>query len=98
MSRTQLTAALKCTYLEDDYKSDPWGVAISLLFDVCEVLTVRGDDVPNAYEYRPGCPGVSLGDGWHINLMMEANVEDLTHFGNVLHRIVTREESRGNSY
>jgi hypothetical protein len=38
-------------------RGDPWGSVMVELFDVCEHLTARGDEVPAEWEFRPGAGG-----------------------------------------
>lgn len=80
---------------ESDIASDPWGVALSRLFDVAEELHFnRHLACPNHWEFQPGL-GMSQD---HDDLLRDFDDGALMHFGDLLHRIVKICEAKGLSY
>lgn len=97
----------------DDYKYDPWGTAMSHAFPIAEVLYRLDENVPDAWEYRPGASVVrgeaptydeasGFGDReailWADVESGAVNVADLVTWGNVLVRYASVADAAGRSY
>ncbi len=72
---------------------DKWSCVIGALFDVAETLYAWGEEVPAAWEFRPGAGEVEVSE-W----LEDFDVDTLEDFGNVLNRWASLLQSRGDSY
>ncbi len=88
---------------------DAWGSVMGFLFPIAELLYVEGEDVPSAWQFR-AAPSLTKGmvqddpsDSFRYYLCQDYlsghfTLEDLTTFGNVLHRYSTNLRSAGKDY
>lgn len=61
--------------LMDDHAYDPWGVAASWAFAICDLAHVRGTDIPDEWEYSPGSSGPAC-DGPIDDELAALNLDD----------------------
>jgi hypothetical protein len=102
---------LREMYRSDDYKRDPWGTAIQLLFAVCDVLsTIDPEAIEDRWEFRhgqhldPSLQEMADSDDYPTCELApyvisdQVNAEDLRRFGNVLSRLADIAKAHGHSY
>jgi len=88
---------------------DAWGSVMGFLFPIAELLYVEGETVPSAWQFRPSplLNRDSFTDderdtmGFYLSqdyLSGHFTLEDLTTFGNVLHRYSTNLRAAGKDY
>jgi len=78
---------------------DPWGSAMSALFDIAEELDRRGDEVPAEWEYRPGALGPGAPDTYFAQAVLPLyDASDMRAFGSVLARYTDNLRAAGMSY
>jgi hypothetical protein len=70
---------------------DAWGSALSVLGDVCDVLSAHSGDIPASAGYSPGLRGPAL-EGYHAVMFDEmyddgiVSIGDLEYWARVLDR------------
>ena len=83
----------------NDFAGDPWGTAMSAMFDVCEHMTVRGLDVPTEFGYRPSILGVRINEESEFyELISTATDSDLLRMGLFLNKLLDIVKSKGLDY
>ena len=90
---------IKDLYKETHDSGDPWGSAISAFFDVATELWWRGDDIPDAWQFRPGA--VTDPRNLESYLYPDLSVvdsDDLLQFGKTLERYTRNLDRTGKSY
>jgi len=95
MDKTELIEEFK---LAEDWRYDPWGSAMGVLFDLAEYLYVR-DMVPEAWEFRPGAGKIvpEVESYWYP-LFSASDPATLIEFGNILNRYTAKLRSAGQDY
>lgn len=90
---------LKSIFREDFDQGDKWGSAIIALFSVANEISWRGRDTPPSWQYQPSIAYDSREpDSPLYDVCKEAKLEDLIHFGNILHRYTRNLDRLGESY
>jgi len=85
--------------LRGDYSCDKWGHVMSVWFEVCDHLTVRGEYCPTHWEYRPGAFGAHLDkESYWYSMLKKCSVRQLLIIGNFLERLSRFLNRAGLSY
>lgn len=96
----------------EDWAHDPWGVALNLAFDICEVIDAAEGRTPSRWDYHRGASQVpSLetlaadeGDSYGAQFLAQAvldgdiTTDDLIYAGDVLNRYTRLLDAAGRSY
>jgi len=82
--------------LATDWRYDPWGSAMAVLFDLAEYLYMQ-DTVPEAWGFRPGA-GEIVPEGYWLPIFNASDPAMLIEFGNVLNRYTDKLRSAGKNY
>lgn len=86
------------TWANDDFDShDPWGWAMSWLFDIAAELDTRGESVPEELQYRAGPFGSEVSED-RAEGLAQFGVDSLTLAARVLHRYARLCERAGKAY
>lgn len=82
-----------------DYKYDPWGEALSALFECVGRMNKRGIDIPNEWNYRPGMgsDGTDKENYWY-SLFGRCGNKQLAAIGSFLFRYTNLLQRCGKSY
>lgn len=73
-----------------DRHGDPYGSAMSVLFDIAAELNIR-DEVPASWLYRPSPMGDDREpDSYWYDLTCNAGTQELIDFGNILSRYIDK--------
>ena len=91
--------SIKSDMRMDDIKYDPWGVAMSVFFDVAGELYDRMGRCPHEWEYRPGAMGPYVEeDSIYFDSIRAASDDELEYLGNLLHRYTQMLKYFGKDY
>lgn len=97
----------------EDWEHDPWGVALNLAFDICEVIDAAEGHTPARWDYHRGASPVpsleSLAfmegeESWGASFLAQAVLDgeittnDLIYAGDVLNRYTRLLDAAGRSY
>lgn len=76
---------------------DKWGEGLNWHFSICDALQLRGDDIPESWQYKPGLFGVD-DDDINLDILKDYKTETLIRMGYILQRYVRLCEKAGLSY
>ncbi len=83
----------------EDWRYDPWGSAMSVLFDLCDRLYHRDGETPAEWHYQPGISGPALEpDSYWFEIFRDTSSAVLITFGHTLHRYIERLRMAGRDY
>lgn len=79
---------------------DPYGSIMSLWFPIANIIAMRGDHVPDAWDFREGAGGPSLDDEdeYLVEIIQPYQTPVLVEFGDFLERLYLRLERRRGTY
>ena len=78
---------------------DAWGTSMGALFSVCFELHHRGDDIPDAWEFKPSpLSGDLRDDSFWTPELENRGTPALLEFGELLHRYTGMLRAAGRDY
>lgn len=95
---------MKLQDIKSEYKiqadsGDRWGSAMSAYFDLVAELYYRGEDIPDSWQYSPGCAvDPREPDAYMYGIFQDADSNTLVKFGNILERYTRNLDRLGESY
>lgn len=95
--RKDQMAFLRALLREQDYRYDPWGVCMEMLFTIAEVLHFERYGTPEHWEYNPGAASAPEG-GYLADGIASQETQTLIDFGNILFRWTRALKSAGRDY
>lgn len=79
-------------------KCDPWGTAMSAMFDVAGEMYNRSIPIPAEWKYRPGMGDPLIEDEYTRQQIEALDDETLSKLGDYLHRVTNALDRAGKSY
>lgn len=91
---------LKKEFMQQFDTYDCWGAAMSAWFGICGELYLRGEDIPQRWEFRPSPMGIErdIDSYWESEVLPHATADALIKLGNILERYTRNLKRLGRDY